>query len=220
MHKTEKFWDFLSKNYDRGDDNPSDRQDLDLIKKYLDPGDILFEFACGTGTLSIAIADQVKEIHAIDISSKMLAAAQRKAAEHKIEHIHFVHTTLYDERYKPGSFDVVMAFNILHLLADLRPALQRINELLKPSGIFISTTPCLGEQMAIYNRLLMPLLRLSSKIGIIPQVNFFNASELEGFFANANFQMLETQDFYNGNTDHFIVARKIERIEPSPVQRI
>lgn len=216
MNKTEKFWDFLSKNYDRGDDNPSDRQDLDLIKKYLDPGDILFEFACGTGTLSIAIADQVKEIHAIDISSKMLAAAQRKAAEHQIEHIHFAHTTLYDERYKPGSFDVVMAFNILHLLPDLQPALQRINELLKPSGIFISTTPCLGEQMAIYNRLLMPLLRLSSKIGIIPQVNFFNASELEGLIANANFQIFETEDFYNGNTDHFVIARKIEKTAPLP----
>ena len=70
--------------------------------------------------------------------------------------------------------------------------------------------------MAIYNRLLMPLLRLSSKIGIIPQVNFFNASELEGFFANANFQMLETQDFYNGNTDHFVIARKIEKIASLP----
>jgi 2-polyprenyl-3-methyl-5-hydroxy-6-metoxy-1,4-benzoquinol methylase len=216
MNKPEKFWDFLAKNYDQAPDNLSDRQDLDLIKKYLDPSDILFEFACGTGTLSIEIAGRVKEIHAIDISSKMLAAAQRKAAEHKIEHIHFAHTTIYDERYKPGSFDVVMAFNILHLLADLRPALQRINELLKPGGILISTTPCLGEKMAIYNRLLMPLLWLSSKIGIIPHVNFFNASELEGLIANANFQILETEDFYNGNTDHFVIARKIEKIAPLP----
>jgi 2-polyprenyl-3-methyl-5-hydroxy-6-metoxy-1,4-benzoquinol methylase len=219
MKRTEKFWDFLAKNYDRGGDDPSGRQDLDIIEKYLASGDTLLELACGTGTLSIAIAGQVKEIHAIDISSKMIALAQSKAAGHHIENIHFVHTTLYDDRYKPESFDVVMAFNILHLLEDLQPALQRINELLKSGAIFISTTPCLDGKMIFANRLLMPLLRLSSKTGLIPHVNFFNTPELEGFIANANFQILETRDFYNGNTDHFVVARKID-LESSPARNL
>jgi len=215
LNKSEKFWDFLSKNYDNGSDDQSGRKDIGITKKYLNPSDSVLDFACGTGTLSIEIADQVKEIQAIDISSKMLAAAQRKAAEHKIENIYFAHTTIFDERYKKESFDGIMAFNILHLLEDVRQALQRINELLKLGGYFVSNTPCIGEKTAFFNRLLFPLFYLPGKIGIVPHINVFKISELENLLTGGGFQIVETENFYDdGTTSHFIVARKIKSLSP------
>lgn len=210
MANPEKFWDFLAKNYDVGEGDPSKRKDLEIIHKYLQPEDAVLEFACGTGTLAIHIAGWVKEMHAIDVSGEMIARAERKAAEHRINNIHFAHTTIYEARYPNESFDVVMAFNILHLLKDAQEAVQRIIQLLKPGGYFISSTPCLGEKKSFVNHLLSPIFIVPSRIGIIPYINLFKTKELEDILAHENFQKVETKKFTNGLTDYLIVARKLE----------
>ena len=206
--KAEKFWDLLSTSYDADEGDPAQRQDLELMHRYLQPDDTVLEFACGTGTLALHIAGWVKEIHGIDISGKMVAAAERKAAERKVENIHFAHTTIFEARYPKESFDVIMAFNILHLLKDAHLAVQRIYELLKPGGYFISSTPCLGEKKSLLNRLLSPIIMVPSKIGIIPYVRLFKIHELEGLLAHENFDMVETKKFVHGITDYLIVTRK------------
>ncbi|OGO38072.1 MAG: hypothetical protein A2W35_21795 [Chloroflexi bacterium RBG_16_57_11] len=206
--KAEKFWDFLSANYDAGEGDPSTREDLEIIHKYLQPDDSVLEYACGTGTLAIHLAGRVKEIYGIDISGKMIAAAERKTAERKVKNIHFAHTTIFEAEYPKESFDVVMAFNILHLLEDARQAVQRINQLLKPGGLFISSTPCLGEKKSFVNHLLSPLFMVPSRMGIIPTVKLFRISELESLITQGNFQMVETKKFIGGMTDYFIVTRK------------
>ena len=209
MANAEKFWDFLAKNYDVGEGDPSKRKDLMIIHKYLQPEDTVLEFACGTGTLAIHIAGWVKEMHAIDVSGEMIARAERKAAEHMINNIQFAHTTIYEARYPNESFDVMMAFNILHLLKDAQEAVQRIIQLLKPGGYFISSTPCLGEKKSFVNHLLSPLFIVPSRIGVIPYINLFKTKELEDLLAHENFQVVETKKFINGLTDYLIVARKM-----------
>ena len=82
--------------------------------------------------------------------------------------------------------------------------MQRINELLKPGGLFISVTPCLGEKTFL-RIILFPL----SKIGIIPYLKILKIPELEELVANGNFQIVETETFYHFSSDYFIVARKI-----------
>jgi ubiquinone/menaquinone biosynthesis C-methylase UbiE len=210
MANAEKFWDYLSKNYDRTEGDPSDRQDLEIIHKYLKPDDIVLEYACGTGTLAIELASRVKEYHGIDISSKMLRAAEQKAASRKIENIHFTRTTIFEASYAEESFDAVMAFNILHLLANAREAIQRINYFLKPGGIFISSTPCLGEKKSMVNHLLTPLVMIPSRLRIIPYVQFYKIPALEEILAQTKFQIVETKIFTDGLSDYLIVARKMD----------
>jgi 2-polyprenyl-3-methyl-5-hydroxy-6-metoxy-1,4-benzoquinol methylase len=106
-----------------------------------------------TGTKAFEIAGDVKEIYGIDISSKMVEIAKRKATKHKIGNIDFIHATILDERLKKETFDAILTFNVLHLLENYQQAMQRITELLKPEGIFISITPCLAEEMDFRNRL-------------------------------------------------------------------
>ena len=207
--KAEKFWDFLAPNYEAGDGDPSEREDLEIIYKYLHPEDSVLELACGPGTLAIYLAGRVKEIHAIDISGKMIARAERKAAEQKVNNIHFAHTTIYEAGYPNNSFNVVMAFNILHLLKDAQETVQRINQLLKPGGVFISSTPCLAEKKSVINHLLTPFVKVPSKIGIIPYVKMFRIAELEELLTNGNFQIVETKKFIDGMTDYLVLARRL-----------
>ena len=146
MNKTEKFWDKVSNKFDKRSQkiDQTEIKTLENTKKYLNVNDIVLDYGCAIGTMAIEIADNVKKIHGIDISPKMIDAAKRKAAERKIENIHFAQSTIFDERYKRESFDVILAFNILHFLEDTQKVMTRINELLKPKGLIISVTPCLG----------------------------------------------------------------------------
>ncbi len=203
MEKSEKFWDRLAKNYDREADQ-YEQSYLDTIAKYLDGSDVVFDFACGTGSLSCLLADKVKSIHAIDISSNMISIARRKATERKIENIKFEQSTLFDERYEQESFNVLFACNILHLLDDPHEVMQRINELLKPGGSFISDTVCLGEQRS----LMRIFLSLISKTGLVPYINPLKTSDLEELLANANFRIVHSEILGNTPSSYFLVAKK------------
>ena len=140
----------------------------------------------------------------------MIEAAKRKAVERKIENVDFAQAIIFDERYKRELFDVILVFNILHLLEDNQQVMQRITELLKPGGLFISTTPCLKEKLAFSNKFQLSFYLLLSKIGLIPlYIGRFKFSELEDLIANGNLQIIETENLYPRISSYFIVAKKI-----------
>jgi len=210
MEKTEKFWDMIAIDFDKQTGNRIEQNHFKTVekaKKHLSVGDVVLDYGCATGTITIGIADSVKKVYGIDISSKMIDAAKRKAVERKIENIDFVQSTIFDERHKRASFDVILAFNVLHLLEDTKKIMKRMNELLKPGGFFISSTVCMGDKKTSINILLFLLI----KTGIIPSMRFFKIYELEGSIANGNFQIVETESLSNigSQPNHFIVAKKL-----------
>ncbi|MCP4153292.1 MAG: class I SAM-dependent methyltransferase, partial [bacterium] len=142
--------------------------------------------------------------HGIDISSKMLAVAKRKAAERTIKNVDFKQSTLSGAGYQKEAFNVILGFNILHLLEDAGKGVQGINELLKPGGLFISATPCLGEEKTFLGKSLFFL----SKLGLVPQIRHFQISELEGLIANGDFQIVEAENSSDSPPNYFIVAKK------------
>ncbi len=207
MNKSEKFWDRLAKNYDMGSkkDKRGHIKAVERIKKHLNESDSVLDYGCATGTLALDLADSVNAIHGIDISAKMINAAKRKAGERKIENIDFAQSTLFDAKHKEESFNVILAFNVLHLLEDTRSVVRRINELLVPGGLFISTTVCLGDRKS----LISIGLSLLEKLGIAPYIECFKISELEDLVASQGFQILETEKTSSGPSNLFIVARKL-----------
>lgn len=206
MNKSEKFWDELSNNFDKR--NKRYKQTyikiIEKTKKYLNLSDTVFDYACGTGTTTIEMANCVNVIHATDISSGMIHVAQMKTKRRNINNIYFAHTTIFDEKFEKESFDVILAFNILHLLEDNQKVVKRINELLKPEGLFISSTVCLGEKKTFFNIIISLLI----KIGIIPYMNFFKIPELEDLMTNGNFQITETEKIDHASLNYYIVAKK------------
>jgi 2-polyprenyl-3-methyl-5-hydroxy-6-metoxy-1,4-benzoquinol methylase len=209
MNNSEKFWDRAANTYDQEEEKDEQTyvEIIDKTREYLKIGDVVLDFGCGTGHASNEIAGNVKVIHAIDTSSKMIERAKQKADARKIENVDYAHSTIFDARYGIGSFDVVLAFYILHLLEDTHEVMQRIHELLKPGGLIISVTPCLGEK-----KTLNILLSMLSKVGLVPNVRSFKVSELEASIANGNFQIVETECLRRSSLgrsqEHFIVAKR------------
>ena len=91
MDKTEKFWDKQAKDFADQEQHTRLEENKDYITtlKYLNINDTVLDYGCATGIISNAIADKVKEIHAIDISPKMIEVAKEKASELNIENVHF-----------------------------------------------------------------------------------------------------------------------------------
>jgi 2-polyprenyl-3-methyl-5-hydroxy-6-metoxy-1,4-benzoquinol methylase len=209
MNKTEKFWDAFAYKYDKITIKSEQTLSKTLIytRKYLNANDIVLDFACGTGSIADGIADDVKKIHAIDISSKMIEVARRKTAERKIDNIEFAQLSIFDDTFGKETFNIVLAFNVLHLLEDPPKVILRMNELLVPGGLFISSTECGGENR---RALINVFSSLASRMGLVPYIKFFTIPELEYKITNEGFTILETGNFHTfKQPNHFIVARKI-----------
>ncbi|MFH1000544.1 MAG: class I SAM-dependent methyltransferase [Bacteroidota bacterium] len=200
----EKFWDRTALFYDKAEQNDASYKIfIEAAKKYISANDTVLDFGCGTGIVCNEIANQVKSIYAIDISSKMIEISRAKSSERKIQNIEFAHTTLFNEKIKPGSFDAIIAFNIFHLLGEPQKSIQRINELLKPEGFIISLTPCLGE-----SPLLNSLLKIGSKLRLIPRLKSFKISEFEQFFNDENFVQTESYRLKPNSPQYLFIAEK------------
>lgn len=211
MTKSEKIWNLIASNYDANEEpfREIHRENLKKTKKYLNPGDIVLDFGCGTGNQSLGVAADVKEVHGIDISSKMIEIARIKLDQDKNQNVQFTQTTIFDERLKKGSFDVIMAFNILHYLEDTPEIIQRINELLKPGGFFISSTECMGEEnkKKLSRCFSLTVLSIMSKVRMI-SAKFFKFSELEDLIYNGNFQIVEAEKLKLRDLRYYFIAAK------------
>lgn len=211
MNKSKEFWDRASKTYDKTEERFEyiHSKSRENTKKYLNESNIVLDYGCGTGTTSCEIANLVKEIQAIDISSKMIEIAKRKAIASKVENINFSQTDVFDKRYKKESFDVILAFNMLHTVPDPENVVKRIYELLKPEGLFISVTPCLRDKMSFLVNIQIQFVRILCKIGVIPiPIRRLKSSELDDLVVNGGFQTINTERLYKGASSYFVVAKK------------
>ena len=204
MNRSDKFWDKTAKNYDREEmeDEPVTLKIIEKTKKYLQPDDMVLDFGCGTGLIANEIAGDVKFIQAIDTSANMIELAKNKAVDRQIQNIEFMHTNLFDERLILGSYDVILVFYVLHLLEDSKQAMQRMRDLLKPGGLMISATPCMGAKTLL--KFVLPLL---SKIGLVPYIKFYKYAELAPLITRENFEIIESDCLDQSSQQYFVVAR-------------
>ena len=203
--KSEKFWDRMSKHFDREErkNEPINIKIIEKTRGRLKISDNVLDYGCGTGTTAVEFASCVEKVNGIDISPKMIEAAKRKAAKHGMTNMDFAQTTIFDEKLKKESFDVIISFYLLHLVEDTPEVMRRINELLKPDGVFISSTPCMGE--SILRRILISLFGIIIRI---PYLKFFKIQELKDLMTDGNFDIVETECLNKISQQYFIVAKK------------
>ncbi|PHN05903.1 class I SAM-dependent methyltransferase [Flavilitoribacter nigricans] len=204
--KEEKFWDRLAGRFDRNPESINSAA-ADKAKPWLRPGDQVLDFGCATGTVSCAVAPSVGKVLGIDISSKMIEFAREKAERFQIENVDFQKSSLFDQRLEHGTFDLVLAFNVLHLIPDTRAILRRTHALLKPGGLFISLTTCMGNR-TLTNTLLYLAFQPLIKFGAMPFLHFFKREALEEAVIKEGFQMVE-QEAWPGKASCFLVSRKL-----------
>jgi 2-polyprenyl-3-methyl-5-hydroxy-6-metoxy-1,4-benzoquinol methylase len=182
----EKFWNRMAKRYISGPipDQAIYDEKLARARACFTPETTVFEFGCGSGMTARKHAPHVKSITAIDYSEAMIAHARDAAKAEGITNVSF-ETASLENWPDTQSFDVVMGMSILHLLPDRPKALQKIVTLLKPGGLFISSTVCLGP-----NSLLRPLIALPSALGLLPKVGFLTPDQLKAEMTTAGLTIL------------------------------
>lgn len=203
----EKFWNLISSKYAASPipDRPAYEEKIQKIKTFLTTEKVVLDIGCGTGSQCDDIAGNVKQVTGIDISRKLLAIAEQRKAERKLDNVEFLQTSLFDERFRSGSFDVVTAFYVLHFFEDIDAVFKRIHDLLKPDGLFISETACLGEK-----KLIGRLLRFVGHLGFLPLINLLTTRQLEQALEESGFRIVDKTKFSDHPDAGFtLVAKKI-----------
>lgn len=167
----------------------------------------MLELGCGTGTTALRLANGVRSYLATDISGGMIAIAEEKLAVESIPALSFRTATAEELVHEESRFDAVVGFNYLHLVRNVPDTLRSIHVLLKPGGLFISKTPCLGDMNPLIRLVLLPAMQL---IGKAPHVSSLGASELERLIVGAGFDVLVRESHASKGKDQrpYIVARK------------
>jgi ubiquinone/menaquinone biosynthesis C-methylase UbiE len=206
MAQPSQFWDRHARGYAKRPvaDEAAYQRKLRVTQDYLKPDMEVLEFGCGTGTTAIIHAPFVRHIHATDISSRMLEIARAKAESDSIENVTFEQSSIDELNADDVSYDAVMGHSILHLLENKEIAIASVYRMLKPGGVFVTSTACLGGTMPAL-RVILPVGRF---LGLLPLVKFFTAEELAGDLTDAGFR-IDYQWQPDPRKSVFIVAKKV-----------
>ena len=113
--------------------------DLLVRAAELRPGQAVLDVGCGAGACLFAAARAVGpagHVTGIDLAAGMLARAAATAVRLGLANVTVEPGDAENPAYPDASFDVVLASNVMFLLADPGRAARRYAELLRPGGVF------------------------------------------------------------------------------------
>lgn len=213
LRQSVRFWDKMARKYAASKiaDEAGYEATLRRTSDLLTPSDRVLEIGCGTGTTALRLAPRVKHWHATDHSPHMVAIANEKLLATPTGPLEFeVADADSAAQRAPQAYDAVVAFNVLHLLPDVADGIAAVSRALRPGGLFISKTPCVGEMNVLIPWVVLPLARL---VGLAPPVHCLVGGELENAIASHGFELLVVERHGTKGRDvrPFIVARKLNQ---------
>jgi SAM-dependent methyltransferase len=106
------------------------------VAEYVDPSHRVIDVACGTGALSLAMAEKAMHVTGIDLSEDMIITAQRTARRRGFTNVSFkLHDASDLSGYRDGEFDLAVTSMAIHqfeaqlaikILAEMRRISQRV----------------------------------------------------------------------------------------------
>ena len=114
----------------------------------------VLDCAAGTGEFSLAAAKRAGSVLCTDQSEAMLARARKKAARRGLSNLQFAHRDITALSDPDGSFDAVIAANVLHLLPQPEIAVQELWRVAAPGGRLILPTYLQGKAGAAYGSMI------------------------------------------------------------------
>lgn len=205
QHRRARFWDRIAQRYSRQPikDMAAYERKLDHVLQRLKRKDSVLEIGCGTGSTALIVARGVGRITATDYSGAMIDIANGKLDADDPGNLRFLQADA-DEVHGRNQFDAVMVFNLLHLIEEPASVLASVHAQLKPGGLMLTKTPCLGE-LGLPIRLIVRIMNL---LGLAPDVTYFSIHEHMEAIESAGFE-IETQVCFDAaQRSPFVVARK------------
>jgi ubiquinone/menaquinone biosynthesis C-methylase UbiE len=206
VNKASRFWDWTADRYARQPvaDEEAYRTKLEVTRRYFRPDMEVLEFGCGTGSTAIAHAPFVRKIDAIDFSSRMIEIAREKAKAGGIANVTFAQADIMTLDTPAQSYDAVLGLNVLHLIANQDAVLARVFELLKPGGVFVTSTICMSDTLIFK---VIASVAGAVPFSLLPPLHAMTTAELMSSHARAGFQV-EHSWLPRKRRPLFVVARK------------
>ena len=200
-----RFWDKIADKYARQpiSDESAYQEKLARTRALLTPQSEVLEFACGTGGTALTHAPYVRQLTAIDCSDGMLRHAREKLAQSALDNVRFERSTIETFEAPAGHYDAILGMSILHLVDDRSQVMQRVYQMLKTDGYFVSSTVCLGDWMSWF-RFVVPVLR---RMGLIPNVSSLTEQTLIQELEQTGFEIVD-QWRPSRKAAVFVIARK------------
>jgi ubiquinone/menaquinone biosynthesis C-methylase UbiE len=204
LKDSKKFWDKSAEKYVKSPikDEATYQKKLAITQEYLNSGSQVLELGCGSGGTAILHAPYVHHIVATDISDKMIEIAQKKAVEAGVGNIRFQQGTLDNLNVQDKSFNAVLGLNVLHLLENIDGSINKVHQLLKNDGVFVSSTSLIGEVNIVFRW----LISVMQFLGLAPYVSRFTRNQLIAKLVEAGFSI--EREWKTSHESVFVVAKK------------
>lgn len=206
MDSSIQFWNRTAERYAKRPvaDETAYRSKLSITQKYLHPDMDVLEIGCGTGSTALIHAPKVRTYLATDASHRMIEIARDKLDHTNVRNLEFRLASLDDLGNLNQQFDAVLCLNLLHLLKDPKSAIEQVLGLVKPGGVFVSTTACLKDKKSW----LRPVAVAARLLRLAPFVAFLSKQELKNCLQEAGFDILHTWVPENTSDVLFAIAAR------------
>ncbi len=198
--KSSSDWDKKAQNFNQNVINSpyikefTKRVDVSACETLLDVGS-------GPATISLALADKLKTVYALDYSKEMLNYAEQNAKNKEINNLVSIHKSWEDSWEDVPNADIVIASRSMEV-KDIKKALEKLNE--KANKRVYLTTKVGGS--FIDKEILAQIKR-----DIVPRPDYIyllNTLHSMGIFAKVDFIKTSSKKFDTQNEDEFIQRLK------------
>jgi ubiquinone/menaquinone biosynthesis C-methylase UbiE len=210
--KEKKVWDKTAHRYDRQTARYIDnayRRTIEKAKEAISKDDVVLDIGCGTGIITLGIAQCAERIIAYDISENMIHIARDKAKRQATEGVEFHVGDGYDLPHEDSSFNVVLLCNVLHFLKEPSAQLKEAHRLLGEGGTLITTTDCYAEPARFPVSLWLWMQTVMHRVGFIPYTTNFRKGELLSLIEASSFEIIEEDEFYENPVNYYVKAKKV-----------
>lgn len=156
----------------------------DIAARFVDKDDLVLECACGTGAMTVKIAKKCRRLAAADLSTGMMSQARKKCAG--FDNVRFFKADITDLKVADGTFDKVIAGNVIHLLNEPQKAVSELVRVCKKGGRVIIPT--------YITNLDDPIQKAEKKAMEIAGIHFdhdFTAETYKQFFRDMGYENAE-----------------------------
>ena len=150
------FWDRVARLYDLSQrvNGAANAAAAARVSELVPAGAKVLDCAAGTGKFSLAAAEKAASVLCTDLSEAMLEQARKKARRRGLDNICFASRDITALPDPDGSFDAVIAANVLHLLPDPGPAVRELWRVTAPVGRLILPTYLQGTVGTVYGTMI------------------------------------------------------------------